>query len=669
MQVLPSSRNASQKFVIGDNDGVLSCFGMRRGDSNVVFKTLPGTKISRVELGRSSGLVSDKIFVAAGSEVKGYSKKGNNFLTLDTNLAESLQSIWVDDANLLVGGSYIYNHYVDCKDTNYYLCSDKINDLLSLPPHTTDPELSPVLACQDCTLRVLRSSNLLYEVEVAGPPSCLALNNGDGGEDGEEVLYGTQNGKLGLVKLQGAEPVYRWDMLNEKKIGGVNCISTYDLTGDGIKDILVGRDDGVLEVYSLDDSDEPRLKYTHLFGESITAVCGGRVGTEKEEVVVSTYSGQVVGLKQDTMGVQQQPDQDVLLKIENLRQEVAGLEARVGGAKEQYHHTLSSATSTDTLSALPQFALNDKFVLNQDECWYTLSIELQVCIECVVLQSSVPVDIQEVDKSTAVISYSPPDPENNNYLLVTLRCHDTNRLEVKVRSIEGQYGVLQAYVTPVLEPKSCRLRQYTIKPLSLHRRIHSFDESRPCNMLKITGPFSFKDQVTLYFKSTFIDTRLECTYRKGEISFRTDNISTVSVLKEVLSKEATQRKVSIKINQDINDASVAHVLKLIHPQLEAQLLLAKNVQLIDALMELKAHEGDTSFLAPQCQFILENAEQMQEELKQQPSMIERLYALITDLYMDRATFKGQNMKHKIPELLSTLESCDLDLLLKFFEGS
>ena len=27
------------------------------------------------------------------------------------------------------------------------------------------------------------------------------------------------------------------------------------------------------------------------------------------------------------------------------------------------------------------------------------------------LQSSVPVDIQEVDKSTAVISYSPPDPE------------------------------------------------------------------------------------------------------------------------------------------------------------------------------------------------------------------------------------------------------------------
>ena len=61
------------------------------------------------------------------------------------------------------------------------------------------------------------------------------------------------------------------------------------------------------------------LTFAQVFGESITAVCGGCVGTEKEEVVVSTYSGQVVGLKQDTMGVKQQPDPDMLLKIENLR--------------------------------------------------------------------------------------------------------------------------------------------------------------------------------------------------------------------------------------------------------------------------------------------------------------------------------------------------------------
>ena len=84
------------------------------------------------------------------------------------------------------------------------------------------------------------------------------------GADAQEVLYGTQNGKIGLVKLTPSEPCYRWDMLNERKHGGIACLSTFDLTGDGLPDIIVGRDDGVLEVYGLDDSDEPRLKFTHV---------------------------------------------------------------------------------------------------------------------------------------------------------------------------------------------------------------------------------------------------------------------------------------------------------------------------------------------------------------------------------------------------------------------
>ena len=69
---------------------------------------------------------------------------------------------------------------------------------------------------------------------------------------------------MGLVKLQPSEPSYRWDMLNERRYGGITTITTSDLTGDGVCDIAVGRDDGVVEVYSFEDSDEPRLKYTHV---------------------------------------------------------------------------------------------------------------------------------------------------------------------------------------------------------------------------------------------------------------------------------------------------------------------------------------------------------------------------------------------------------------------
>jgi len=34
----------------------------------------------------------DKIFVSAGSEVKGFTKKGKMFLQFETNLAESIQA-------------------------------------------------------------------------------------------------------------------------------------------------------------------------------------------------------------------------------------------------------------------------------------------------------------------------------------------------------------------------------------------------------------------------------------------------------------------------------------------------------------------------------------------------------------------------------------------------
>lgn len=58
---------------------------------------------------------------------------------------------------------------------------------------------------------------------------------------------------------------------------------------------------------------------------------------------------------------------------------------------------------------------------------------------------------------------------------------------------------------------------------------------------------------------------------------------------------------------EINDNSVPHILRIIHPRLEDQMMLAKNIQLIEPLKELQIHEGgEMSFLAPQCQYILGN---------------------------------------------------------------
>ena len=49
-------------------------------------------------------------------------------------------------------------------------------------------------------------SEILYTCELPGPPTVLQLFYNDGGEEGEQVLYGTLDGKVGVMNIGGAEP-------------------------------------------------------------------------------------------------------------------------------------------------------------------------------------------------------------------------------------------------------------------------------------------------------------------------------------------------------------------------------------------------------------------------------------------------------------------------------
>lgn len=68
------------------------------------------------------------------------------------------------------------------------------------------------------------------------------------------------------------------------------------IPGDGVRDLIIGRNDGSIEIYSYEDGEEsePVIKLTHSCGESVTSVEGGVVGNQGyEEVVAATYTGKV----------------------------------------------------------------------------------------------------------------------------------------------------------------------------------------------------------------------------------------------------------------------------------------------------------------------------------------------------------------------------------------
>lgn len=64
---------------------------------------------------------------------------------------------------------------------------------------------------------------------------------------------------------------------------------------------------------------------------------------------------------------------------------------------------------------------------------------------------------------------------------------------------------------------------------------------------------------------------------------RSDNISALTLAREVISREATQRGTPLTINFTLNDQTIAHFIDLLHPRIEKQLRLARQAALLDSV--------------------------------------------------------------------------------------
>jgi Bardet-Biedl syndrome 7 protein len=135
----------------------------------------------------------------------------------------------------------------------------------------------------------------------------------------------------------------------------------YDLTRDGVPEILVGHGDGSVEVYVSNEVGEPQIQFKQTLPQSVTSICGGVVGCSGYgEVVVSTYAGQVIGLTTEPQVKELGPGSvaatteitpEGQAKIEALKQEIAELQAQVKKERERYQTTSHLDTA---ISAVPQ---------------------------------------------------------------------------------------------------------------------------------------------------------------------------------------------------------------------------------------------------------------------------------------------------------------------------
>merc|ERR1712150_238107 len=223
-----------------------------------------------------------------------------------------------------------------------------------------------------------------------------------------------------------------------------------------------------------------------------------------------------------------------------------------------------------------------------------------------------------------------------------------------------------------------------------HHRVSKISDSRALNTIVFSGKFTGRQmhewisvclpevpnrgddeegEVQLFFRNAFLTSFLSCKYGNKKAEFKSDSISTIAILKEVITKLATERKIGVRTQFKINPDTVPAFLKLVHPKLEYQLQLKQKADLIEALKEIKMQEDNTSFLDPEYAQIINDREKILREFKERPKALKSLYGIVTDLYVDMHKFKGIDIardRNRMLPLMNLLEHYTYEGVLNFF---
>ena len=498
--------------------------------------------------------------------------------------------------------------------------------------------------------------------------------------------------------MQRDSPLIIWDVnetvTSSAPITKVYCGKLADDSDDN--DIIIAREDGSCEIYSFNHGENPYQKYCINFQESIVGVGIGNISrTDYREIVVGLFSGKISGLldsNAEDLVQEQNNEAQRRQKIEQLAQEKEKLldKKRTKDAKDA--KKIAKKGAQGEVSGLIGIKAKYNFFLLPSEAAYHLMIESQSDINILMLQSSINIDILDEENIPASVSFSNTDPtQKGNQFIVTLRLNEpTNKIVLKIRASEGLYGSLNAFIIPNQDySKVCKKLDIPILPLGLHEKISNLpmNEDLELSTITLTGSFSQNDMLKwissclpnvpkiteqedsiIYYRSTFIGTYLVISVGSGTCRISSNNLSVLTIIRKSISTEANNRR--LDISSDILDESIEMNLSLIHPKLEEQYKLAKNIQLIDGLKELQMQEEDLNFLSEEYKEILGNAEKIKESFKSQPRKLHFLWGIIADLYSDTAIIKGiHDVSNHIPKLKQILNNYDYDELVQFFKNS
>jgi len=400
---------------------------------------------------------------------------------------------------------------------------------------------------------------------------------------------------------------------------------------------------------------------------------------------------------------------DMKEQYNTLTNDIAVLQQKVDDEKDKLNSILPQSLHLD--DQLDLFHIKQKFELDTYKKCYVLIIDTDIPIQSIFFKCSFPLIIKKENHSNIIdndeigtlkINTNTSEKEKYSYSGTYICPPNSLKARLQVYPIEGKYGTLSIYVVPNTTPQTYQLISLIIKPLSLHERVR---ENEIGNLNEFTNRFPIKGDLSIseihkfisncfpqvpekihdtteciyYFKNVLIDSGVYCRYRVGEIEFLSNNITSLSVIYEILSKKTLSLNKSFeRFSLEMDDTLVKPLLKQLYKGLEYAInIIEQHDLLIPVLNELSLQEnGNISFFDNDLLDIMNNHKSVEENYENMKDVqIKRFIEGITSLYVVQKKCHGINNPsnlNKLIELLDQFKSfngtkIDWNQLLPFFE--
>ncbi|CAH8528483.1 unnamed protein product [Schistosoma guineensis] len=737
-----SNKHYKSKLVVADTTGDIHSFQYINGLKHTKFSV--GSPITCICIGTYQNNEKQRIIsVCHNFNISGFTLKGKHLFEYPSAIQGHVNSMFIQSTNIYYTVGCMYQQLTNFKDTEFLLLPDIITSIYVINNDGTCSIPLVVLACKDKLIRILKNGVLLCELEISSSP--VTINRAHKSYPSNYLMYGTSEGYFGLFQVTSENVTRIWEASSKFGTSEILSLEHYDMLNyDDNKNnsnddddsenteevLIVAFTNGRIELYKYDQHKYPLLMYETKVNYHLTSVMAGRFSNVNyPELLCITYTGLIFGLTTQPIRKEtffDQPDVmelQFMSKVDKLNEEISNLENQL-----QLMKLNQKQIEKEQIILLP-LELDYKFYLNKDLSVYCLNIETQIPIDHILIQSNCPIDLFDIEENTAVSSSSECTKDDGNALLTTYRCQvNTTRFDIQFRTVEGHYGHVSVYVVPKINLSimvTCKCIKLLIHPLSLHCLTHHIEDEplkRYWNSLQLTGNFSLtemhnwlsmclpetperptiinsdtkqgdkndnhdsEESARLFYKSIYLKSQLKCVYAKGYANLQSDNLSTIAILKDVLTKEATRKKIQLSINLDIQMDSIEYVLRMIDTKLVYLNELEKKVKLIKPITELISNEIQSNnrdnclfkqitpndnplppdYLPLEYVQIWRDSNKLKQEFKYQSCQLNRYYECIVGLYIDKYRFQGKDVSYRKNDLFKLLENYNLDKLIEYF---